>query len=146
TAVAQQDRSVKVLNCNILKLLACSHHQIAAKIGYLIACIGHASVGSLHNVICCSLDSNVIDPYSREEQAEFAKCDSMCGGPEHAATASHSFCTQNIFHAPLPLGTVPDNALGYVSHDGHSFDCKDPALLRQSFHVYVFRMISEDMH
>ena len=70
----------------------------------------------------------------------------VCVGPEHAATASHSFCTQNIFHAPLPLGTVPDNALGYVSHDGHSFDCKDPALLHQSFHVYVFRMISEDMH
>lgn len=65
-------------------------------------------------------------------------------GPEHADMASHSFCTQNIFHAPLALGTVPDNALGYVSHDGHSYDCKDPALLHQSFHVYVFRMISKE--
>ncbi|KAG0705088.1 hypothetical protein DFH29DRAFT_316509 [Suillus ampliporus] len=42
------------------------------------------------------------DPYSREEQANFAKCDSMCSGPEHTAAAGNaaqpSYCTLPLFH------------------------------------------------
>ncbi|KAG1719880.1 hypothetical protein EDB19DRAFT_2044892 [Suillus lakei] len=50
------------------------------------------------------------DPYSQEEQANFAKCDSMCGGPEHTAAAGNaaqpSYCTLPLFHPPVD----PNNA------------------------------------
>ncbi|KAG0697666.1 hypothetical protein DFH29DRAFT_984173 [Suillus ampliporus] len=79
------------------------------------------------------------DPYSREEQANFAKCDSMCSGPEHTATtgnaAQPSYCTLLLFH---PL-VDPNNAqvgLGYVSNDGHLFSCRNPVIMQQAFHVY----------
>ncbi|KAI9455080.1 hypothetical protein BJY52DRAFT_1151944 [Lactarius psammicola] len=76
------------------------------------------------------------DPYSQEDQANFAKCDAMCPGPEHTiegggANAQPSGCTQPIFHAPLDSSPGP----GYVSNDGHHFACKNPALLQPAFHV-----------
>ncbi|KAG2116835.1 hypothetical protein DEU56DRAFT_984883 [Suillus clintonianus] len=78
------------------------------------------------------------DPYSREEQANFAKCDSMCSGPEHTAatgnTAQPSYCTLPLFHPPMD----PNNAqvgLGYVSNDGHVFSCRNPVIMQQAFHV-----------
>ncbi|KAF8419128.1 hypothetical protein L210DRAFT_3510849 [Boletus edulis BED1] len=50
------------------------------------------------------------DPYSREEQANFAKCDAMCGGPEHTAAgggaAIPSYCVLPLFHAPLNPNTA----------------------------------------
>ncbi|KAF8840167.1 hypothetical protein BDN67DRAFT_952189 [Paxillus ammoniavirescens] len=78
------------------------------------------------------------DPYSREEQVNFEKCDSMCSGPEHSAAAGNpaqpSYCTLPIFHAPRnPLGPAP--AMGYVSHDGHEFSCRNPVVMQQAFHV-----------
>jgi hypothetical protein len=78
------------------------------------------------------------DPYSREEQANFAKCDSMCSGPEHTATAGNaaqpSYCTLPLFHPPVD----PNNTqvgLGYVSEDGHLFSCRNPVIIQQAFHV-----------
>ncbi|KAG1889124.1 hypothetical protein F4604DRAFT_1673832 [Suillus subluteus] len=78
------------------------------------------------------------DPYSREEQANFAKCDSMCSGPEHTAAAGNaaqpSYCTLPLFHPPMD----PNNAqvgLGYVSNDGHLFSCRNPVIMQQAFHV-----------
>ncbi|KAG2340542.1 hypothetical protein BDR05DRAFT_937722 [Suillus weaverae] len=78
------------------------------------------------------------DPYSREEQANFAKCDSMCSGPEHTAAAGNaaqpSYCTLPLFHPPVD----PNNAqvgLGYVSEDGHLFSCRNPVIMQQAFHV-----------
>lgn len=77
------------------------------------------------------------DPYSREQQAEFARCDSMCSGPEHQATATAaavpSYCNLPIFHPPRARDPAPAN--GYVSVDGHSFDCPNPARLSQAYHV-----------
>ncbi|KAG8924163.1 hypothetical protein FRC02_010615 [Tulasnella sp. 418] len=78
------------------------------------------------------------DPYSREEQAEFTRCDVQCAGKEHEATSSAparpSFCILPIFHPPQPLDwTGVGN--GYVSKDGHAFSCANPNTLRQSFHV-----------
>ncbi|EJF62764.1 hypothetical protein DICSQDRAFT_57253 [Dichomitus squalens LYAD-421 SS1] len=79
------------------------------------------------------------DPYSQEDQAEFARCDRMCGGPEHDsmthAGAKVSYCTLPILHRRQPLDQVPANGLGYVSNDGHAFSCRNPAVLRQAFHV-----------
>ncbi|KAI0062821.1 hypothetical protein BV25DRAFT_1885018 [Artomyces pyxidatus] len=78
------------------------------------------------------------DPYSRDEQANFAKCDAMCPGTEHAATAVNpaapSFCRLPMFHPPANPNGVPAG-LGYISNDGHEFPCKNPVVLQQAFHV-----------
>lgn len=77
------------------------------------------------------------DPYSRDDQATFAKCDSMCSGPEHAATANQtaqpSYCTLPLFHPPYSADQL--TGLGYVSNDGHLFSCKNPIVMQQAFHV-----------
>ncbi|ETW76231.1 hypothetical protein HETIRDRAFT_430570 [Heterobasidion irregulare TC 32-1] len=103
---AQRERLAETLKYNILLPRECIHPQIARKIGYLIVYTGHA-LGTEF-----SLSVSVPYPFSHEEQAEFAKCDSICGGSEHATTGSQSFCTKEIFHAPLSLDTAPDSALG----------------------------------
>ncbi|KAI0317532.1 hypothetical protein OF83DRAFT_1171919 [Amylostereum chailletii] len=77
------------------------------------------------------------DPYSRDDQSTFAKCDAMCPGPEHSAEHGNgqpSYCRLPMFHAPTNANNAPAG-LGYISHDGHSFDCQNPTILQQSFHV-----------
>ncbi|KAF8262185.1 hypothetical protein EI94DRAFT_720781, partial [Lactarius quietus] len=80
------------------------------------------------------------DPYTRDEQTNFAKCDAMCSGQEHMATAGGtglgqpSYCTLPIFHPPRNT-KVPVRGLGYTSNDGHHFECTDPVAMQQSFHV-----------
>ncbi|KAG8946051.1 hypothetical protein FRC03_001516 [Tulasnella sp. 419] len=77
------------------------------------------------------------DPYSREEQAEFSRCDIQCAGEEHrghgSVPARPSFCTLPIFHPPQPLDWA-DGRNGYISSDGHSFSCANPNR-RQSYHI-----------
>ncbi|KAF8840154.1 hypothetical protein BDN67DRAFT_684784 [Paxillus ammoniavirescens] len=78
------------------------------------------------------------DPYSREERVNFAKCDSMCSGPEHSAAAGNpaqpSYCTLPMFHAPRdPAEPAPP--VGYVSQDGHIFSCRNPVVMQPAFHV-----------
>ncbi|KAF8548563.1 hypothetical protein OG21DRAFT_1606884 [Imleria badia] len=78
------------------------------------------------------------DPCSREEQANFAKCDAMCGGPKHTAAgggaAVPSYCVLPLFHAPLNPNTAPARA-GYISDDGHQFACRNPVPMPRAFHV-----------
>ncbi|KAH7918945.1 hypothetical protein BV22DRAFT_1041330 [Leucogyrophana mollusca] len=78
------------------------------------------------------------DPYSRDEQANFAKCDAMCAGPEHTVAGGGpgqpSYCTLPLFHAPSDPNSAPAG-LGYVSNDGHLFSCKNPVVMQQAFHV-----------
>ncbi|KZP16668.1 hypothetical protein FIBSPDRAFT_794044 [Athelia psychrophila] len=78
------------------------------------------------------------DPYSREDQANFAKCDAMCSGPEHKSTSGGpsqpSYCVLPMFHAALNSNSAVQG-LGYVSQDGHHFSCKNPAVMQQAFHV-----------
>ncbi|KAG9087788.1 hypothetical protein FRC06_002366, partial [Ceratobasidium sp. 370] len=77
------------------------------------------------------------DPYSQEEQLEFSKCDILCAGPEHEATATTaanpSYCTLPIFHDPQAQQPAP--ATGHVSLDGHSFNCQNPARFHQAYHI-----------
>lgn len=77
------------------------------------------------------------DPYSQDEQVEFAKCDVLCAGPEHEATATSpenpSRCILPIFHAPMAPRPAPPT--GHVSVDGHHFDCQNPSRLHQSYHI-----------
>ncbi|KAG8922982.1 hypothetical protein FRC02_011492 [Tulasnella sp. 418] len=76
------------------------------------------------------------DPYSREEQTEFSKCDARCAGPEHRETgAQSSYCTLPLFHPPHPQNWSVSSGMGHVSADGHSFECADPALSRPAYHV-----------
>ncbi|KEP47826.1 von willebrand factor type A domain protein [Rhizoctonia solani 123E] len=76
------------------------------------------------------------DPYSQAEKSEFNKCDAYCAGPEHQATentdASPSYCKLPILHTPFP-GSTPTT--GYVSRDGHRFDCQNPFEGLQSYHI-----------
>jgi len=79
------------------------------------------------------------DPYPREEQANFAKCDAMCPGPEHTtevggANAQPSRCMLALFHPPIDVENAPAG-LGYVSNDGHHFSCRNPIVMQQAFHV-----------
>ncbi|KAG1725515.1 hypothetical protein EDB19DRAFT_1643996 [Suillus lakei] len=80
------------------------------------------------------------DPYSREEQANFAKCDSMCSGPEHTAAAGNaaqpSYCTLPLFHPPMDPNAA-QVGLGYVSNDGHLFSCRNPVIMQQAFHLLL---------
>ncbi|KAF8607201.1 hypothetical protein BDV93DRAFT_520086 [Ceratobasidium sp. AG-I] len=77
------------------------------------------------------------DPYSREQQLEFSKCDVMCAGPEHEASATSaahpSYCKLPIFHPPQPQNPPPP--AGYVSIDGHLFNCQNPARMHQAYHI-----------
>ncbi|ELU39519.1 cytochrome P450 [Rhizoctonia solani AG-1 IA] len=91
------------------------------------------------------------DPYSREQQSEFAKWYDFAteakklimytllvnSGPEHNATATAaanpSYCDLPIFHQPQVGQAAPSN--GYVSADGHRFNCTNPARLQQAYHV-----------
>ncbi|KAF8549816.1 hypothetical protein OG21DRAFT_1447416 [Imleria badia] len=80
------------------------------------------------------------DPYSREEQTNFTKCDSMCAGTEHTdsgwKSAVPSFCILPLFHPPLSASGAPPKH-GYISRDGHQFSCKNPASVQQPFHIYI---------
>ncbi|KAF8548152.1 hypothetical protein OG21DRAFT_1489630 [Imleria badia] len=82
--------------------------------------------------------SSFKDPYSREEQANFAKCDAMCGGREHTAdgggAAIPSYCVLPLFHAPLNPNTARAG-VGYISNDGHQFACRNPVVMQKAFHV-----------
>ncbi|EUC60520.1 cytochrome P450 family protein, putative [Rhizoctonia solani AG-3 Rhs1AP] len=77
------------------------------------------------------------DPYPNEEQTEFLKCDVLCAGPEHEASATapanHSYCTLPIFHAPEPQQPAP--LAGHISIDGHAFDCQNPSRMNQAYHI-----------
>ncbi|KAH9023069.1 hypothetical protein EDB83DRAFT_1992577 [Lactarius deliciosus] len=77
------------------------------------------------------------DPYTRDEQDYFRKCDAMCPGSEHSATdaapAQPSYCLLPMFHPPKNTND-PADGLGYISIDGHMFSCENPADL-QAFHV-----------
>jgi len=61
-------------------------------------------------------------------------------GSEHSATASGagqpSYCTLPMFHPPRNPNDHLDGR-GYISNDGHLFDCKNPVVSQQAFHVYV---------
>ncbi|KAF5381827.1 hypothetical protein D9757_008331 [Collybiopsis confluens] len=87
-------------------------------------------------VLLNHMASGFKDPYSREDQANFAKCDAMCSGPEHAATAANpaqsSYCILPMFHPPAAFNNA---GMGHISNDGHHFSCKNPTVLQQAFHV-----------
>ena len=61
-------------------------------------------------------------------------------GQEHSTAAGNpgpgqpSYCTLDMFHRPRDLN-APVPGLGYASNDGHLFECTNPAVMQQAFHV-----------
>ncbi|KAI9460718.1 hypothetical protein F5148DRAFT_1377366 [Russula earlei] len=91
------------------------------------------------SVLHVANQTDFADPYPREEQANFSKCDAMCPGPEHTTdvggpNAKPSSCTLPLFHGPLDDEDAHPGP-GYVSNDGHHFSCKNPIVMQQAFHV-----------
>jgi hypothetical protein len=89
------------------------------------------------------------DPYSREDQANFAKCDAMCPGPEHTvevggSSALSSRCTLPMFHPPMNTASATAG-LGYTSNDGHHFECRNPIVVQHAFHIIFVVDRSESM-
>ncbi|KAH9992107.1 hypothetical protein BJV77DRAFT_1003498 [Russula vinacea] len=74
-----------------------------------------------------------MDPYSRDDQDNFTKWYA-----EHSATtdtpSQPSYCTLPMFHQPKNVHE-PFEGFGYISNDGHSFECRNPVVLQQAFHV-----------
>ncbi|KAH9963060.1 hypothetical protein BJV74DRAFT_880022 [Russula compacta] len=77
-----------------------------------------------------------MDPYTRDEQANFTKWCVLCH--EHSAAADApgqpSYCTLPLFHQPRNIHE-PVEGLSYISNDGHVFECRNPVALQQAFHV-----------
>ncbi|KAI9455069.1 hypothetical protein BJY52DRAFT_1122205 [Lactarius psammicola] len=87
------------------------------------------------------------DPYSREDQANFAKwyVDSIEHTPESGRpNAQPSGCTLALFHTPVRTESAPPGP-GYVSNDGHHFACKNPGREQAAFHVIFAIDLSKSM-
>jgi hypothetical protein len=62
-------------------------------------------------------------------------------GPEHTVEAGGSNalpsrCTFPMFHPPMDAASA-SAGLGYMSNDGHYFECKNPIVLQHAFHMCV---------
>ncbi|CAE6456078.1 unnamed protein product [Rhizoctonia solani] len=133
---AAQTRTVSIYRS------ACTRIPIDRRTGYPMAHFGHEVASKVCNRTG-AMESNYQtdplpkDPYSQDEQNEFSKCDVLCAGPEHEATATTaanpSYCTLPMFHAPEPQQPAP--LTGHVSRDGHTFDCQNPSRLHQAYHI-----------
>ncbi|POG65607.1 hypothetical protein GLOIN_2v1665293 [Rhizophagus irregularis DAOM 181602=DAOM 197198] len=82
------------------------------------------------------------DPYTVQEQQEFTKCDHECPDEKHhksqgssAPPPTKSFCELQLFHAPLSPSSNPPNGYGYISLDGHHFNCENPSTREAAFHI-----------
>ncbi|CAJ0904909.1 2921_t:CDS:2, partial [Entrophospora sp. SA101] len=82
------------------------------------------------------------DPYSTQEQVEFAKCDHECPDEAHnkqqssnSATPTKSYCELEIFHKPLNPSSSTSTGIGYISLDGHQFSCDNPNKREAAFHI-----------
>ncbi|CAG8512372.1 14490_t:CDS:10, partial [Funneliformis caledonium] len=80
------------------------------------------------------------DPYSKEDRENFKKCDHECVDEKHRNVDEKtgrelfkSFCTQEIFHAPVDPKTFSLGQTGYISTDGHHFTCEIPTVC--DFHI-----------
>ncbi|PKY22475.1 hypothetical protein RhiirB3_503321, partial [Rhizophagus irregularis] len=72
------------------------------------------------------------DPTVQEQ--EFTKCDHKCPDEKHHKTQgssalppTNSFCELQLFHTPLNPSSNPPTGYGYISLDGHHFNCENPS-------------------
>ena len=82
----------------------------------------------------------ILDPYSVQEQEEFAKCDHECPNVKHSQRSTSlltkSFCKLTLFHDPLDPNSNPSKNYGHISSDGHYFNCENPTTRETAiFHI-----------
>ncbi|PKC01948.1 hypothetical protein RhiirA5_504316 [Rhizophagus irregularis] len=92
------------------------------------------------------------DPYSVQEQQEFTKCDHECPDEKHhrsqgssAPPPTKSFCELQLFHAPHNPSSNPPDGYGYISLDGHHFNCENPSTREAAFHIIFVLDCSSSM-
>ncbi|GBB83177.1 hypothetical protein RclHR1_00010059 [Rhizophagus clarus] len=88
------------------------------------------------------------DPYSAQDQQEFTKCDYECPDEKHKSGPTNvpptkSFCELQFFHDPLIPKSEHPKDYGYVSIDGHHFNCEDP---NNTFHIIFILDRSSSMY
>ncbi|CAG8553477.1 11111_t:CDS:10 [Acaulospora morrowiae] len=68
------------------------------------------------------------DPYSTQDQLEYAKCYHECPNESHwlgNTKSSKSYCELPLFHQNANPSQPPPNGIGYISLDGHYFHCEN---------------------
>ncbi|CAM6093207.1 unnamed protein product [Calypogeia fissa] len=72
------------------------------------------------------------DPCSAEEQKQFALCNHQCKSDEHTPASGGaassvaqniSYCTESLWHQPVPKTDLTKFGTGYITDDGHHFSC-----------------------
>ena len=82
----------------------------------------------------CRTRSYIATSFTEAEPHDlFTGLEHYVAGPN---TWQPPYCTLPIFHPPRDP-EVPVGGHGYISADGHLFDCKSPAEMQRAFHVYV---------
>ncbi|KAG1838350.1 hypothetical protein C8R48DRAFT_791384, partial [Suillus tomentosus] len=130
TSSVRVARHIHIDYCRASDAAACTRNS---EVQHISKRIGPVILG------CDTWSSSFKDPYSREEQANFAKwCVSNTQSPEHTAAAGNaaqpSYGSLPLFHPRMD----PNNAqvgLGYVSNDRHLFSCRNPVIIQQAFHA-----------
>ncbi|ORX89069.1 hypothetical protein K493DRAFT_306093 [Basidiobolus meristosporus CBS 931.73] len=86
------------------------------------------------------------DPYGKEKQELFARCDAYCPDEKHKAQdSSRSYCTLRMFHSPMDPANLGPLGRGYVSVDGHHFDCANPVSEKARYHIVLCLDMSSSM-
>jgi len=67
-----------------------------------------------------------MDPYDMEDREGFGLCDHFCPGPQHDPDHDASHCVLPLFHRPAAAGDLASITSGYISGDGHLFECEKP--------------------
>ncbi|KAK9764513.1 hypothetical protein K7432_007905 [Basidiobolus ranarum] len=77
------------------------------------------------------------DPYGKEKQDLFGRCDAFCPDEKHKdKNSNRSYCTLRMFHAPLTSqGGSLQGTQGYISNDGHFFECANPTVDKSKYHI-----------
>ncbi|CAG8462443.1 11502_t:CDS:2, partial [Dentiscutata heterogama] len=87
-----------------------------------------------------------VDPYTKLEQEDFAKCDYECSDEIHQKSIDgllleKSYCDLQLFHDLCK--TLPPGKKGYLSNYEHVFLCRDPRVA--AFHIIFVLDQSESM-
>ncbi|RIA83382.1 hypothetical protein C1645_833923 [Glomus cerebriforme] len=77
--------------------------------------------------------------WERTEQQEFSKCDYECSDKMHnkfqGSSTPKSFCELQLFHAHLNPSSNLLNNIGYISLDGHHFNCENPSTHKAVYYI-----------
>ncbi|KAH7438563.1 hypothetical protein KP509_04G020600 [Ceratopteris richardii] len=84
------------------------------------------------------------DPCDKHEGKFFALCDHYCPSEEHNDAKEKSYCTETLWHNPVPRDTRMGSTRGYVSEDGHHFSCTHTTITPHNVIFVVDKSYSMD--